>query len=124
MSSIHVGQLIRQVAKDKGIKFTYLSEALSMSRQNLNSVFQRKSVDLVLLYKFSEVLDYNFFYDVMPDRFKDDGSISRGSMVNEPEEPYNAAKKPRITLQIAIHDPSVEQEVLGLILHSTGQGNG
>src|SRR5438128_1995342 len=61
MASIHIGEKIRQRAKELRIGPTELAKLINTSKQNLYGIFKRKSLDTELLNKISGVLNYNFF---------------------------------------------------------------
>lgn len=61
MSSIHIGQLIKEQVKRKRIRVSQLSEKLNVSEPNVYKIYLRSSIDTALLEKISIALDYNFF---------------------------------------------------------------
>ncbi|MFN5736191.1 MAG: helix-turn-helix domain-containing protein, partial [Flavobacteriales bacterium] len=61
MSSIHIGQLIKEQVKRKRIRVSQLSDKLNVSEPNVYKIYLRSSVDTALLEKISIALDYNFF---------------------------------------------------------------
>ena len=68
MSSIHIGQLIKEQVKRKRIRVSQLSDKLNVSEPNVYKIYLRSSVDTALLEKISIALDYNFF-DLYAKRF-------------------------------------------------------
>ena len=61
MSSIHIGQLIKEQVKRKRIRVSQLSDKLNVSEPNVYKIYLRSSIDTELLEKISIALDYNFF---------------------------------------------------------------
>jgi hypothetical protein len=61
MEEIHIGQQIKLVLETKGISVTEFAKRIIKSRENIYSIFSRKSIDTALLSKISEVLEYDFF---------------------------------------------------------------
>ena len=61
MEETHIGQQIKLVLETKGISVTEFARRINKSRENIYSIFTRKSIDTGLLAKISEVLDYDFF---------------------------------------------------------------
>lgn len=61
MEEIHIGQQIKSVLDTKGISVTEFARRINKSRENIYSIFTRKSIDTNLLLNISEVLDYDFF---------------------------------------------------------------
>ncbi len=61
MQEINIGELIKTVLANKGITVTEFAKRINKSRENIYSIFSRKSIDTDLLAKISEVLEYDFF---------------------------------------------------------------
>ncbi|HXA01721.1 MAG TPA: hypothetical protein VNW99_07020 [Cytophagaceae bacterium] len=66
--SIHIGQKIKERAKELNIGPTRLGEMINSSKQNVYGIFKRKSIDTELLKKISDVLKKDFFeyYGALP----------------------------------------------------------
>lgn len=90
------------------MKYTNLARELGMSRQNLNSVFHRKSIDIELLQQLSEALDYNFFEALTPKRLR-----NRHTRLTQSSD---GSQRSRVVVQIYVDDPITENEVLELVL--------
>jgi DNA-binding Xre family transcriptional regulator len=98
MSSIHIGQLIKEQVKRKRIRVSQLSDKLNVSEPNVYKIYLRSSIDTELLEKICIALDYNFF-SIYSSRFTLDTKDSRltqcekenellRQLVNEKEEKY------------------------------------
>ena len=61
MQEIHIGQQIKAVLETKGISVTEFAKRINKSRENIYSIFNRKTIDTGLLTKISEVLEFDFF---------------------------------------------------------------
>ena len=61
MGEIHIGQQVKLILETKGISVTEFARRINKSRENVYSIFTRKSIDTGLLSKISEVLEYDFF---------------------------------------------------------------
>lgn len=61
MEDIHIGQQIKNVIERKGITITEFAKRINKSRENIYSIFTRKTIDTGLLSKISEVLEFDFF---------------------------------------------------------------
>ena len=61
MKENHIGQQVKLVLETKGISVTEFAKRINKSRENVYSIFLRKSIDTNLLSKISEVLEYDFF---------------------------------------------------------------
>lgn len=73
---IHIGKKIHEVVKAKGISVSVFAKKINKSRTVVYDIFERESIDSLLLYKISEELDFNFLglYDL---------SASNDQLVNE-----------------------------------------
>lgn len=58
---IHIGEFIRKVAEEKGIKTGDFAKKINKNRNNIYDIFKRSSVDSELLLKISKVLEHDFF---------------------------------------------------------------
>lgn len=61
MKDLHIGNKIQKVLHDKGITVTVFATRINKSRENIYSIFNRKTIDTGLLLTISEALDYDFF---------------------------------------------------------------
>ena len=59
--AIHIGEKIKQRAKEFRMGPTELGKLVSTSKQNVYGIYKRKSIDSEMLRKLSNVLDYDFF---------------------------------------------------------------
>lgn len=81
--SIHIGEKIKQRAKQLRIGPTELGKRINTSKQNIHGIYKRKSVDSILLKEISNALDFNFF------QYYAAGSVS---VANDSEATYNHTK--------------------------------
>jgi hypothetical protein len=58
---LHIGEKIREKAKEKRIGPSELGRMISTSKQNIYSIFRRKTIDTELLLKLSAALEFDFF---------------------------------------------------------------
>jgi len=58
---IHIGEKIKQRAKELRVGPTELARKISTSKQNIYGIFKRESIDTGLLDKLSRALNYDFF---------------------------------------------------------------
>jgi len=58
---LHVGCLIKEELQRQGRSITWLANSLGYSRQNMYKIFDRKWIYTDLLYKISQIMDYDFF---------------------------------------------------------------
>jgi transcriptional regulator with XRE-family HTH domain len=58
---IHLGKLILAKLKEKRISKSEFARLINKSRQNVQDILKRESLDTQLLQEVSNALDYNFF---------------------------------------------------------------
>lgn len=63
-TSFHVGQLIKAVVIQKGIKVPWLAQQLGCHRNNVYLIFSRSWIDTGSLMKLSQILEHDFFADL------------------------------------------------------------
>jgi hypothetical protein len=61
MEEIHIGQKIKEVFETKGFSVTEFARRINKSRENMYSIFSRKTIDTGLLLTISRVLEFDFF---------------------------------------------------------------
>ncbi|HEX5149990.1 MAG TPA: helix-turn-helix transcriptional regulator [Parafilimonas sp.] len=67
--TVNIGEIIKTKALEKNLSQEKLGRLINKTKQNVNDIFKRKSIDTDLLLKLCEVLQYNFFehyYDEEP----------------------------------------------------------
>ena len=63
MTKIHIGNLIRAKLKEQGRSMTWFADAIHSDRSNTYKMLKRESMDVALLMKISELLNYDFLKD-------------------------------------------------------------
>ncbi len=58
---IHIGRLIEERIKEVGMTKAEFGRRINTSRQNVNTLLRKESLDTRLLKKIGRVLDYDFF---------------------------------------------------------------
>lgn len=68
-NSIHIGEKIREKARELRIGPTELSRSINTSIQNIYGIFKRQSIDTELLERISEAMNFDFFsyYSAAPE---------------------------------------------------------
>lgn len=64
---VHIGEKIKARAKELRIGPTELGNLINTSKQNIYTIYKRKSLDSELLRKISMVLRYDFFLHYIPE---------------------------------------------------------
>ena len=59
MKDVHIGSIIRDKIKEKGITIKDFAKALHCNRSNVYSIFERKYIDFQLLKTISEILEHD-----------------------------------------------------------------
>ena len=63
-SKIFIGELIRKRVDELHIPYAEFARRINCSRTSLYNLFTKKSIDTELLITISEVLEYDFLYEV------------------------------------------------------------
>ncbi len=64
-----VGKHIEEVLRKQGKSATWLATQIPCERTNVYNIFKRKSLDVRLLMRISEVLNYDFFQELSEEAF-------------------------------------------------------
>lgn len=91
-TGVHIGEKIRQRAKELRMGPTELGKMINTSKQNVYGIFKRKSIDAELLLSISKALDLDFFQC-----YTDTDTIN---IVKEGVVPYHSAKSKTTPTQI------------------------
>jgi len=91
--SVHIGEKIKQRAKELRIGTTELGRLINTSKQNIYGIYKRKSTDSEMLRKLSDALDYDFFqyYAIY--------NLDNASTVSEPAGHYGKKNKQVVSLE-------------------------
>ncbi|MXV14106.1 hypothetical protein [Hufsiella ginkgonis] len=74
MEEIHVGELIKAVAKRKRLSNVELGKLLGTSPRNIGYTFEQKDMSVRKLRFIGDKLNHNFFADLYPNTVEDEGS--------------------------------------------------
>ena len=66
---MHIGQHIKEVMGEQGITATQLAKDICCTRPHIHKVFRKENIDIALLQRISEALNYDFFRD-LSDEFR------------------------------------------------------
>ena len=104
--SVHIGEKIKQRAKELRIGTTELGRLINTSKQNIYGIYKRKSTDSEMLRKLSDALDYDFFqyYAIY--------NLDNASTVSEPAGHYGKKNKQVVSLGVIMvsfkHSPQTK----------------
>ncbi|RYY58017.1 MAG: XRE family transcriptional regulator [Chitinophagaceae bacterium] len=59
--SIHIGNLIHEIIKKRGIKALAVAGAINVSESSVYKIYHRETIDIDKLIRFSQFLDVNLF---------------------------------------------------------------
>jgi len=93
---IHIGELIKHVAKERGLTNAEIAKRIETTRQNVATILKRDTLDVKQLFTICQALDYDFFE---PFRL---------------EKEIKPPQKQKILLQIEIEENKIS-EVLNVI---------
>ena len=62
--NLHIGQLIKAVFDESGMTVSEFARQIHLERSTVYSIFERQSIDAMLLARISLVLKHNFLSDV------------------------------------------------------------
>jgi hypothetical protein len=60
-----IGQIIKEKLDASKMEVTVFAKAINKERSNIYNIFRRDSIDTELLKKIGQVLDYDFFQDLL-----------------------------------------------------------
>ena len=62
-NGFHIGNMIQAQLKEQGRTMTWFADAIHCDRSNVYKMLRRETIDLILLMKISELLNYDFLHD-------------------------------------------------------------
>lgn len=62
--NLHIGQLIKAVFDESGMTVSEFARQIHLERSTVYSIFERQSIDALLLARISIVLKHNFLSDI------------------------------------------------------------
>jgi transcriptional regulator with XRE-family HTH domain len=65
--TIHIGNKIKSIVTKQGITVSEFGRRINKSRENVYSIFKRKTIDTGLLMTISKVLEHDFFEYYTPE---------------------------------------------------------
>jgi len=64
LSNVHIGKIIKEKLVEKSMTITAFAKSIDRERTTVYDIFERKSIDIELLIKISNVLEYDFIHHV------------------------------------------------------------
>ena len=62
IEDVHIGQLIEDKLREKERNVTWFARKLCCVRSNVYKIFEKRSIDTLLLLRISIILEEDFFY--------------------------------------------------------------
>ena len=66
---MNIGKRIEEILRRQGKSAAWLATQIPCERTNVYNIFRRKSLDVRLLMKISQILEYDFFKDLSEEAF-------------------------------------------------------
>ena len=66
---MNIGKHVEEILRKQGKSAAWLASQIPCERTNVYNVFKRKSMDVRLLMRISEVLKYDFFKELSDEAF-------------------------------------------------------
>jgi len=70
MKEIHIGEIIKKKVAERALSINALAKAINCDRTNIYKIYKRKSIDIELLIRISEVLKYDFISEIYQQKEK------------------------------------------------------
>ncbi len=64
---MHFGKTLKKTLREQGRSVTWFAGQLCCTRPNVYKLFQKESVDTVLVYRISKILQHDFFKEMSED---------------------------------------------------------
>lgn len=64
LKTIHLGTMIKRELKAQGRSVVWLARTINMERSSIYKIFERNSLDVILLVRISLVMKHDFFKDI------------------------------------------------------------
>ena len=64
LTNIHIGKIIKKKLDETSMSVTEFAHSIDRERTTVYDIFERKSIDVELLIKISNILDYDFIHHV------------------------------------------------------------
>ena len=66
---MNIGKHVEEILRKQGKSAVWLASQIPCERTNVYNIFKRKSMDVRLLMRISEVLKYDFFKELSDEAF-------------------------------------------------------
>jgi len=93
--NLHIGNLIAWVIQEKHLKKVNIAQQLNINPATLNQYFKQSSIQVGILWRLSQIMEYNFLADLadrLPIPFETKKEIILNNMLSEKEEELKSLK--------------------------------
>lgn len=111
MKTVHLGEIIKKVAKDKRLTDEEIASGVNLSRTAVQRTYAEADMNTAKLRKFSEFLEYDFFAHLIDT--PDNVSKTEHFIVQEQSEKYATADN-QVSLVLTI-PRAKQQQIMQLV---------
>jgi len=93
--NLHIGNLIAWVIQEKHLKKVNIAQQLNINPATLNQYFKQSSIQVGILWRLSQIMEYNFLADVadrLPISFETKKEVILNNMLSEKEAELKSLK--------------------------------
>ncbi len=77
---LHIGRLVKSVFDASGMTVSEFARRINCERTNVYKIFDRRTIDVEMLVRISEILNHNFLTDVIEHHGLDSKSVTKLSL--------------------------------------------
>lgn len=77
---LHIGLLVKLVFDASGMTVSEFARRINCERTNVYKIFDRRTIDVEMLVRISEILNHNFLADVIEHHGLDSKSVTKLSL--------------------------------------------
>lgn len=111
MKTVHIGEIIKKVAKEKRLTDEEISQGVNLSRTGVQRTYAEADMNTAKLRKFSEYLEYDFFAH-LTEKVQSD-TLNAHSEFQEPLEKYDKVDN-QVSLVLTI-PRAKQQQIMQLV---------
>lgn len=111
MKTVHIGELIKKVAKEKRLTDDEIGEGVNLSRTGVQRTYNEADMSTAKLRKFSEFLEYDFFSHLTESAYPATNTTQNDFL--EPKEKY-ALNQSEVSVVLKIPRDK-QQEIIKIV---------
>lgn len=93
--SLHIGNMIAWIIQEKHLKKADIANQLNVAPTTLNQYFKQSSIQVGILWRLSQAMEYNFFKDLgerLPINFETQNETALQKILSEKDEEIKILK--------------------------------